>query len=381
MDDRTDRRGDVGDSTGSSPAGRIKVVHVVGRPGRSGRGDGGFAPMSSRQVLADLDPARFACHVVTAHPVQSAAEVRKLRPDVLHVHSGSAGQALPAALAAPGAARVLELHEPPQSSAPAAGRPGDALPYGRLLRTLVTRGRFRPFAHSGGVRDAAAAVLGIPRAAIPLLPVGVDVPAPDAASRARLRTSLGVAPNTRLVIGVQRSGEPDFAAFVGVAAKVLAVLGDAGPAVAFAVVGRPDGWLRAMIEEAGIGKRVRIVPPLTRPQDIFDAGDIFLSTGARQGFGSVVAEAMCAGLAVAGPARGGLSDVLEDGVTGRAVRPGDLDALAFAVRELVADDDLRAMLGYAARQHAQARLTRARMVEAYADLYTAAARGPVGTAR
>lgn len=378
---------------------RIRVVHVVWR-----LSTGGGIPQVSRQVLAGLDPERFECHAVTARPaaeedelhllgpnvtvhpldytgpankveevripLRYAAEVRRLRPDVIHAHSGTARHALPAALAVPSAARVLEVHEPLRGGLHSEWT-------NRIERSLVAKARFRPFAHSSDVRDSTAALLGIPRAEVPLVPLGVEPHVPDADARARLRAELGLAPSTRLVVGVGRAAQKNIPLFVRVAAAVLAALGDSGPAVAFAVVGRQDPEVPELVSELGIGKRLHLVPPLPRLQDAFDAGDIFLSTSDYEGFGIAVAEAMCAGLPVVGTAVGGVRDLVEDGVTGRLTRKGDEAALAAAVRELVADDELRTRLGAAARERAFARYTRDKMIEGFADVYASAVRDRV----
>ncbi|MEU8136770.1 glycosyltransferase family 4 protein [Streptodolium elevatio] len=382
---------------------RIRVVHVVWR-----LSTGGGIPQVSRQILAGLDPDRFECHAVTARPAAAedelhllgpnvtvhplgytgppnkveevriplryAAAVRKLRPDVIHAHSGTARHALPAALAVPSAGRVMEVHEPLRGGLHSEWT-------NRIELNMISRARFRPFAHSSDVRDATAALLGVPRATIPLVPLGVEPHVPDPEARARVRAELGLAPNTRLVVGVGRSAQKNIPLFVRVAARVLECLGDTGPAVAFAVIGHQDPEVPDLIEKLGVGKRVRLVPPLPRLQHAFDAGDIFLSTSDYEGFGIAVAEAMCAGLPVVGTGVGGVNDVVEDGVTGRLVRKGDCDALADAVRELVSDDDLRTTMGAAARERAMARFTRPTMIEGFAEMYEKAAAERVGSGR
>jgi glycosyltransferase involved in cell wall biosynthesis len=64
--------------------------------------------------------------------------------------------------------------------------------------------------------------------------------------------------------------------------------------------------------------------------------------------GTVVMEAMSRGKAVIGTAPGGHSDMIVDGETGLVVPRGDVEALAEAMRILIADPDLRERLGQAA---------------------------------
>jgi glycosyltransferase involved in cell wall biosynthesis len=66
-------------------------------------------------------------------------------------------------------------------------------------------------------------------------------------------------------------------------------------------------------------------------------------------FGQVVIEGMAHGLPVIASDAGGPSEVIEDGVTGLLYEPGNVDALARAMRRLAEDPSLRSRLGAAAR--------------------------------
>jgi glycosyltransferase involved in cell wall biosynthesis len=70
-------------------------------------------------------------------------------------------------------------------------------------------------------------------------------------------------------------------------------------------------------------------------------------------FGRVVVEGMGAGLAVVASAQGGPAEIIEDEVDGLLVPPGDVDALARALKRLEAQPELRRQLGNAARQRAR----------------------------
>jgi glycosyltransferase involved in cell wall biosynthesis len=65
-------------------------------------------------------------------------------------------------------------------------------------------------------------------------------------------------------------------------------------------------------------------------------------------FGQVVAEGMAAGLAVVAAGAGGPAEMIEDGVSGVLYPPGDVEALAAALRRLT-DPELRRRLGDRAR--------------------------------
>jgi glycosyltransferase involved in cell wall biosynthesis len=87
--------------------------------------------------------------------------------------------------------------------------------------------------------------------------------------------------------------------------------------------------------------------------------------------GNVVHEAMSRGKPVIGTRPGGHRDMIEDGVTGLLVDAGDTTALGEAMRRLLADEDLRARMGEAARERA-ARFVEEAVVPELESLYAEA---------
>ncbi len=87
--------------------------------------------------------------------------------------------------------------------------------------------------------------------------------------------------------------------------------------------------------------------------------DVAVLPSRREALGGVLAEAICAGTPVVATDTGGIPEVVEDGVTGRLVSPGDPEALAAAIGEV-----LRRREPMAAACRAQAQRWDA---EAYAD--------------
>jgi glycosyltransferase involved in cell wall biosynthesis len=88
--------------------------------------------------------------------------------------------------------------------------------------------------------------------------------------------------------------------------------------------------------------------------------------------GTVVCEAMSCGRAVIGTDHGGHPDVIDDGVNGLLVPPGDSVALANAMQSLLEDPALRHRLGAAARV-AGRRFAAEEAIEQFEHLYHAAA--------
>ena len=82
--------------------------------------------------------------------------------------------------------------------------------------------------------------------------------------------------------------------------------------------------------------------------------DVLALPSAYEEMGSVLVEAMAAGVPVVASRVGGIPDVVADGETGLLVPPGDVPAFAAALRRLVADPALRARLGRRARERSAA---------------------------
>ncbi|WP_437809425.1 glycosyltransferase [Sorangium sp. So ce1078] len=94
--------------------------------------------------------------------------------------------------------------------------------------------------------------------------------------------------------------------------------------------------------------------------------DIFALIAEPAGCPNASLEAMAEGLPVVATAVGGMSEQVDDGVTGRLVPPGDAAALAGALVELAEDPARRARMGAAGWERARERFSLERMVADYA---------------
>jgi glycosyltransferase involved in cell wall biosynthesis len=130
------------------------------------------------------------------------------------------------------------------------------------------------------------------------------------------------------------------------------------------LVGRRGGddyecSLVAMATEAGVAERLHLVGNLDEDEkiDLLQRAQVFVHTpvtasdGGFEGFGIVYLEASASGTAVIGTLDCGAEDAIVEGRTGRLVAQ-DPDAVEVALRELLGDDDLRASMGEAGREHA-----------------------------
>jgi len=83
---------------------------------------------------------------------------------------------------------------------------------------------------------------------------------------------------------------------------------------------------------------------------LYASMDVFVHSGPYETFGQTLQEAAASGLPVIAPAAGGPLDLVDDGVTGYLVPPGEPDAFTAAVARLAADPALRVAFGAAGRQ-------------------------------
>jgi glycosyltransferase involved in cell wall biosynthesis len=113
-------------------------------------------------------------------------------------------------------------------------------------------------------------------------------------------------------------------------------------------------WLRG-IHNAADRTLAPSTPSIERLARLFASLDVFVHSGCHETFGQTIQEAAASGLPVVAPAVGGPADLVEDGVTGCLVPPGDAGALTAATRRLAADPLGRAAMGRAGRQRVLAR--------------------------
>jgi phosphatidylinositol alpha-1,6-mannosyltransferase len=144
--------------------------------------------------------------------------------------------------------------------------------------------------------------------------------------------------------------------------RALTALEEQSVRYVIAGTGPEEGRLRRLVEALGVRDRVLFtghVPDEDLP-GLYAACDVFVmpsrALGARdgiEGFGTVFLEAGACAKPVIGGWSGGVSEAVEDGVTGLLVDPHDPEALAEALRRLLRDPELRRRMGEAGRTRAE----------------------------
>lgn len=97
--------------------------------------------------------------------------------------------------------------------------------------------------------------------------------------------------------------------------------------------------------------------------------DVFVLPSRNEGISNTILEALASGLPVIATAVGGNVELVEDGVNGRWVKPGNASDMAQALLEYLRSPERVRAQGDAARGAAEARFSIPAMAEAYATVY------------
>jgi glycosyltransferase involved in cell wall biosynthesis len=213
---------------------------------------------------------------------------------------------------------------------------------------------------------------------IEVIPYTTSLPAPAPAPAPRVGRRAAGAPFTVLFVGrlVERKGVSHLVDAVSLLRS--------GVDVRLVIVG--DGAERARIEarvrEQGLDGRVAVRGRVSEAelQAAYAAADAFVlpavvdHRGDTEGLGVVLLEAMNHRVPVIASASGGIPDIVEDGVSGLLVPPGDAKALAAALGRLARAPDLAVRLGDAGYRRLHERFSWDAITRRWVEVYTAAAR-------
>ncbi|HET6607203.1 MAG TPA: glycosyltransferase family 4 protein [Rhodopila sp.] len=191
---------------------------------------------------------------------------------------------------------------------------------------------------------------------------------PDSHARTRIRAALGVPEDRVVIIAVSRlvwhKGYPELAA----AMRSL-------PEAELWVVGERlesdrGADMAAVLREAGLGERLRLLGYREDIPALLAAADIFTLPSRFEGLPMSVIEAMLTGLPVVATNVRGPDEQVVDGETGLKVAAGDPGQLAAALARLAGDAGLRTRMGDAGRQRALELYDESKVIARTLDLLT-----------
>lgn len=359
-DPRVVRRHALGSRSAVRNGDRTRILYLVDRAG----GLGG-AEQLSMSVVSRLDPERFerfVCFTRSSDPsvdrelraagveifhlhrssrydlrawVRFIRFLRRMRFDIVHSHKHGANVwgAVGTTIAR---TPIFFAHEHSWSFE------GDRR---RILldRFLISRRATRMIAVSESDRAAMIAVERIDPERIVVLPNGV--PSTRVEARHDPRPVAGGAVSVAAV-GARPEKRLDLVL------RALALVRADGHDVRLQIVGpmSDEQVLRGLVAELGLEGVVSLLGPRRDVREILLETDIAVLGSEREGAPLALLEYMAAGCAIVATSVGGIPTMLEAGVEGVLVPPGDAQALADAIGALVVDEARRAALGGAARE-------------------------------
>jgi glycosyltransferase involved in cell wall biosynthesis len=189
--------------------------------------------------------------------------------------------------------------------------------------------------------------LGVPGSRIQVLRNGMDLDLFAPQDRASARRELGLDTDGPIVLSV---GPPVPLKGVDLVIRATAALRD----TKLIIVGeKPETTvLRRLAQDLYLGERVRFLGSMSQQRlaTVYNAADVLVLASAREGFPNVLLEALACGTPVIATAVGGVPEIVHGRAVGRLVQERTPEAIAEALRDLLADPPARtAVRAYAER--------------------------------
>ena len=284
--------------------------------------------------------------------------LRRERVDVIHAHmfgSNAWGTVIGRLARVP----VIVAHEHTWSF--------EGRPLRRLVdREVIGRGSTAFIAVSRDDQRKMIEIEGVNPKKILHVPNGIAAPPPP--SGADVRLELGIPAGAR-VIGTVSVLRPQKAldVFVRASARLLRERSDLY--VLLAGDGPLRGELTELVRSLGVQDRLLMLGYRSDAPDVLTALDVAVSSSAFEGSPLAVMEYMESARPIVATRVGGVPDLIEDGVNGLLVDPGDEAALAAAIGRMLADPEAARGIGEAARERRRREFTVELMVRRFEVLY------------
>jgi glycosyltransferase involved in cell wall biosynthesis len=217
-------------------------------------------------------------------------------------------------------------------------------------------------------RDAVIADEGASPRRVLVLENGVDL---ARFARSVRRPCPGTAGGPRIGVVANLRPVKDLGLFLRAAAQVGSRHGGA----TFHIAGEGDQRteLERQADELGLGNRLFLPGSVKDIPAFLGSLDVAVLCSRSEGMSNALLEYMAAGRPIVATAVGANGQLIEHGVHGLLVPPGDPGRLARAIRRLLEDRELAARLGAAARRRVQEEYSRETMIRRFEAFYEALA--------
>lgn len=235
-----------------------------------------------------------------------------------------------------------------------------------LSHGSISLARYRAAAKVVAISEAVRLQLlaaGLDEKRIDVIPDGVKIPeciTPEIRQRARKRWGFRADEAVLVNVGAL-SAEKGHRLLIDAFAKLRQRFANCRLLIA------GDGPLRAELERkaraAGLESSVIFSGFVAEIDPVYTAADLFVFPSLEEGAGTSLLRAMAFGLPVLALGRGGVTEIIKDGINGILVREASSEALAWAAAGMLGERELRQQLGQAARETIVSRYSADRMIE------------------
>lgn len=219
----------------------------------------------------------------------------------------------------------------------------------RVPFAVQKTGRFRVVFVSEQLRRHVAETFKTPEA-LESSVVRASPPPPESVPRdpeaiRQFRARWGVADGDYLILGQGLTIATEKAEGAAVLIRAVARLRQTDPSVKLMLSrsGTPVHWLQDVARQEGVADAVIFTGELRDPLLAVHACDLFAHIVMNEGLPLSVLEAMAVGRPILAARRGGIPEVIEDGVNGLLIEP-ELDAVQSAIQTIRNDDLLRSRI-------------------------------------
>lgn len=185
-------------------------------------------------------------------------------------------------------------------------------------------------------------VLGIDRSRITVIPRGRNAKSfgeSTAERKKAVRSGLNISPDTPVVLNIGRQDTQKAQADL---IRAFAVVVTQLPDALLLIAGREgdaSSEIQRALDESGIMNSVRLLGHRTDIPDLLVAADVFVFPSHYEGLGGSLIEAMALGVPIIGSDAPAIAEVLGNGQFGVVSPRGDVDALGFAIADLLSSPD------------------------------------------
>jgi N-acetyl-alpha-D-glucosaminyl L-malate synthase BshA len=152
--------------------------------------------------------------------------------------------------------------------------------------------------------------------------------------------------------------------------EVFARISKAVPARLMLIGDGPDrSAAEYLAHRLGVFNQVLFLGKQDNVNELLPLADLMLMPSEMESFGLAALEAMACGVPAIATRVGGVSELIDDGITGRLFEVGDIEAMSAAAIALLNDRTDLATMAHAARRAAQDRFCATRIIPLYEEYY------------